>query len=125
MSLLPGLTFTLVFNIATFSYIAASLTLFVAIVRPYKKNVYNSSDTGMFVLFCGIVAGTCMFNWTLPYSTGSSLTFEALFFTLLSVPLLIAVGYVLFHLCVFLLISECIRQHNYSGLWCVRQPDEK
>ena len=85
--------------------LAAIFALLVAILRPYKNNSYNNFDTAMLV-FIGVVTTLCTYSWI---NHGRYLLYVIILHVILSVPLLISVGYVFLHLCVFIRARQCVR----------------
>ena len=83
---------------------ATALTVFVAVVRPYKKNLYNNIDTAM-IAFCIIIASACLYKTTLKEPR---LQYNIFLYLLLSIPFLVATCYILFHFCIFIRVNRCI-----------------
>ena len=73
-------------------FIPLSLIVFVAVVRPYKKDLYNSLDITMFVFFI-IIAESCLYSSN---QGNCSMGFQVCFYVVLPlfVPFLVSVGYV-------------------------------
>ena len=84
--------------------IATALTVFVAVLRPYKKNLYNNIDTAM-IAFCIVIASGCLYKTTVKkYQLG----YYIFCYLLLSIPFLVAACYVLFRFCIFIQVNRCI-----------------
>ena len=84
--------------------IAIALTVFVAVLRPYKKNLFNNIDTAM-IAFCIVIASTSLYKTTL---MKHRLPYHIFFYMLLSIPFLVAACYVLFRFCIFIRVNRCI-----------------
>ena len=88
--------------------ISGAFTILIAILRPYKRSLYNNIDTAMFG-FCTLVAGTSIYKSTLKRH---KLTYEIIFLIMLSIPFFISVIYVLVRICAFIRVNRCVN-------WCV------
>ena len=92
-------------------FLGSCLIVLVATLRPYKRDIYNHFDVAMLAYFAVVVGGS-MYHWTQMFSFNRkpSLALESLSFLFLMMPFLIAVGYVLVRLCMFVRSNACIRQ---------------
>ena len=92
-------------------FIYSCLFIIVATLRPYKRNIYNHFDVAMLAYFV-LVVGDCMYHWTQMFAFRHTpgQKYEIFSFFLLMMPFLVAVGYVLVKLCMFVRSSACIRQ---------------
>lgn len=72
--------------------ITSCFVLLIATLRPYKCNLHNNFDIAMFV-FCGVVTSMSMLNWIMDWE-GQTVAYEAIIYVVLSMPFLVAVGYV-------------------------------
>ena len=102
MYLYPTLQFSMIF-------IILCIIVLLALLLPYKENIYNKIDIAM-LAYLAVVIAACMYKWTLPHAgMGPDLPYQIIFHLLLLGPFLVAVCYVLFRLCMFVRIKRCIR----------------
>ena len=86
-------------------FIPLSLIVFVAVVRPYKKDLYNSLDITMFVFYI-IIASSCLYSSN---EAATKLDFKSVFTYSCSF---------LFQLCLLAHLSEPLYQLLCTGVWC-------
>ena len=92
-------------------FIPLSLIVFVAVVRPYKKDLYNSLDITMFVFFI-IVASSCLYSSN---EGNRTMGFQVCFYILLFIPFLFFVSYVCWRIFLNRCISYCARKYSVSA----------
>ena len=86
-------------------FIPLSLIVFVPVMRPYRKDLYNSLDIAMFVFFI-IIASSCLYSSN---EAATKLDFESVFtYSCLF----------LFWLCLLAHLSEPLHQLLCMGVWC-------
>ena len=93
-------------------FIPLSLIVFVAVVRPYKKDLYNSLDITMFVFFIIVQDHSCTAQTK---ATMHSMEFQVCFYihVLLFV---ISICYVCWHIFLNRCISYCVRKYG-APVW--------
>ena len=84
--------------------IANVLVVFITVLRPYKKNLYNNIDIAVFA-FCICIIGARLYRMTTKHHL---LGYQILFYILLAVPFLASFSYVLFRICAFTRVNRCI-----------------
>ena len=89
-------------------FIPLSLIVFVAVVRPYKKDLYNSLDITMFVFFI-IFTSSCLYSSN---EDNRTMGFQVCFYILLFIPFLISIGYVCWRIFLNRCISYCVREYG-------------
>ena len=82
--------------------------IFVTVVRPYKKDLYNSLDITMFVFFI-IVASSCLYSSS---KNNRTMGFQVCFYILLFVPFLVSICYVCWRIFLNRCISYCVREYG-------------
>ena len=92
-------------------FIPLSLIVFVAVVRPYKKDLYNSLDITMFV-FSIIVAISCLYSSN---EGNRTMGFQVSFYILFFIPFLFFVSYVCWRIFLNCYISYCVREYGASA----------
>ena len=85
--------------------IATALTVFVAVLRPYKKNLFNNIDTAM-IAFCIVIASACLYKTAV--TEKYQFQYHIFLYLLLSIPFLVAACYILFRFCIFIRVNRCI-----------------
>ena len=101
-------------NIQMLQYIMSSvhtslsLIVFVAVVRPYRKDLYNSLDITMFVFFI-VIASSCLYSSN---ENNRTMGFQVYFYVPLFVPFLVSVGYVCWHIFLNHCISYYVREYG-------------
>ena len=84
--------------------------MLVAILRPYKRDAHNNLDIAMLTFFIITVGASSYIRAEFHTASGLLVTPAAIFYFLISVPFLVAVGYVLVRLCVIFRLCGCIQQ---------------